>query len=165
MTGYGTAEIQAEGWRSLVEIRSVNQRFLDIRLKLPSGYQSQEKVCREKIKGYCRRGKVECLVKIEPLDGEKGWSLDEDRMSEVNQLIQLFEKTSKNPLNLQLRDLMQLDVVKNQGTDLDPEAGIELIERCLESALLEFKKMKSQEGEALCKDLNQRRSNCSNNGE
>ena len=61
-------------------------------------------------------------------------------------------------MNLQLRDLMQLDVVKNQGTDLDPEAGIELIERCLESALLEFKKMKSQEGEALCKDLNQRRS-------
>ncbi|MEC7130464.1 MAG: YicC/YloC family endoribonuclease, partial [SAR324 cluster bacterium] len=43
MTGYGTAEIQAEGWRCLVEIRSVNQRFLDIRLKLPSGYQSQEK--------------------------------------------------------------------------------------------------------------------------
>ena len=100
-------------------------------------------------------------MKIEPLDGENGWSLDEDRMSEVNQLIQLFEKTSKNPLNLQLRDLMQLDVVKNQGTDLDPEAGIELIERCLESALLEFKKMKSQEGEALCKDLNQRRSTCS----
>ena len=161
MTGYGTAEIQAEGWRCLVEIRSVNQRFLDIRLKLPSGYQSQEKVYREKIKGFCRRGKVECLVKIEPLDGENGWSLDEERMSEVNRLIQHFEKTSKNPLNLQLRDLMQLDVVKNQGTDLDPEAGIELIERCLESALLEFKKMKSQEGEALCKDLNQRRSTCS----
>ena len=138
MTGYGTAEIQAEGWRCLVEIRSVNQRFLDIRLKLPSGYQSQEKVYREKIKGFCRRGKVECPVKIEPLDGENGWSLDEERMSEVNRLIQLFEKTSKNPLNLQLRDLMQLDVVKNQGTDLDPEAGIELIERCLESALLKF---------------------------
>ena len=69
MTGYGTTEIQAEGWRCLVEIRSVNQRFLDIRLKLPSGYQSQEKVYREKIKSFCRRGKVECLVKIEPLDG------------------------------------------------------------------------------------------------
>ena len=43
MTGFGSSEVQFEGWRSLVELRSVNQRFLDIRLKIPSGFQVLEK--------------------------------------------------------------------------------------------------------------------------
>ena len=42
MTGFGSAESQFGAWFCQVEIRSVNQRFLDIRCKLPSGFQRLE---------------------------------------------------------------------------------------------------------------------------
>ena len=161
MTGYGTSEIQSTEWRCTVELRSVNQRFLDIRLKLPAGFQNREKEYRNKIKGFCRRGKVECSVKIEPLAGENGWVLDEDRLQEMNGLVRLIEDSSEHSLQVQFRDFMHLDVIKSQSSDLLPEFHVELIDQCMVSALQEFKQMKSQEGEALCTDLNERMVSCS----
>ena len=42
MTGFGAADAQWETWSCQVEIRSVNQRFLDIRCRLPLGFQTME---------------------------------------------------------------------------------------------------------------------------
>ena len=160
MTGFGSSEVQSESWRSMVELRSVNQRFLDIRLKLPSGFQVHEKKYREKIKIFCLRGKVDCTIKIEPLSGENGWSIDEERLNAINGLIGKIKNKSGHSLPLQLRDLLQLNVIQNQTQDMLPETCEVMVDKCLDLALKEFRTMKSMEGNALCKDLTERLESC-----
>ena len=65
MTGFGTAEAQWKSWSCQVEIRSVNQRFLDIRCRLPLGFQTLEADFKKQIKAVCTRGKVDCSIRLE----------------------------------------------------------------------------------------------------
>ena len=58
MTGFGQAAWQAGGKRLAVEVRSVNQRFLDVRLNLPREYQQHEEALRKIVQAAVERGKV-----------------------------------------------------------------------------------------------------------
>ena len=57
MTGYGTAQCEQDGWLCQVEIRSVNQRFLDVRLRLPNGLLTLEASVKEKVKRYANEAR------------------------------------------------------------------------------------------------------------
>ena len=57
MTGCGTAQMTCKQWSCSVDIRSVNSRFLEINLHLPSQLQGQEVSLRRTIQSYVRRGK------------------------------------------------------------------------------------------------------------
>ena len=59
MTGYGQASVALRGVRFQAEARSVNHRFLDLRLRLPGSFQSLEKDIRETVRGRLHRGRVE----------------------------------------------------------------------------------------------------------
>ena len=71
MTGFGSADLQWESWSCQVEIRSVNQRFLDIRCRIPLGFQNLEQDFKKKIKAFCTRGKIDCSVRLEEVVGEE----------------------------------------------------------------------------------------------
>ncbi len=79
MTGYGRAKKELGGRNILVELKSVNNRYLDLTVKLPKLFGFLE----EKIKSYISargisRGKVEVFVGIEILE-EIGTSVELDR--------------------------------------------------------------------------------------
>jgi|GEM_PF-3899612 len=65
MTGYGQGSNEAGSVRFQVEARSVNHRFLDLRLRLPSGYQCCEKDARALVRSRIRRGRVEVSVSLD----------------------------------------------------------------------------------------------------
>ena len=65
MTGFGTAEVQWENWSCVIEIRSVNHRFLDINCRLPSFFQKLEQEFKSHIKSICLRGKIDCFIRLE----------------------------------------------------------------------------------------------------
>lgn len=62
MTGYGRAAFPLAGTAFEVEVRSVNHRYLDLRVKLPRVLASLEPAVRERVQGRFARGKVELLV-------------------------------------------------------------------------------------------------------
>ena len=63
MTAYARGTAEGE-WGSLVlELRSVNHRFLDISLRLPEAFRDFEAGVREMIRDKVTRGKVECFPK------------------------------------------------------------------------------------------------------
>jgi uncharacterized protein (TIGR00255 family) len=62
MTGYGTASAPIPGGRVTVEVRSVNQRFLDVRITAPREYGSWEATCRDTVRAQVARGRVEVHV-------------------------------------------------------------------------------------------------------
>src|SRR3989442_710052 len=62
MTGYGAGRADAPTARVTVEIRSVNQRFLDVRIVAPREYAAWEREMRDRVRAVAQRGRVEVSV-------------------------------------------------------------------------------------------------------
>jgi uncharacterized protein (TIGR00255 family) len=62
MTGFGTASVPLSEGRVSVEVRTVNQRFLDVRVNAPREYAAWEATCREIVRRHVARGRVEVHV-------------------------------------------------------------------------------------------------------
>lgn len=69
MTGYGQAHAELTEARVRVELRSVNHRFGDLRLRIPAGFAARESELRRRVLSKIRRGRIELQIEIEPLAG------------------------------------------------------------------------------------------------
>lgn len=65
MTGFGSARGEGAGLTVLVEIKSVNHRYIDIHIKIPGEYQTFENQIRQKIAGTFKRGRFDAFVRID----------------------------------------------------------------------------------------------------
>src|SRR5579872_6863801 len=65
MTGYAQAQSEHDGWALRVSVRSVNHRFLDLRLHLPEGFESCEPEIRQRVRERVRRGHVDVTLHVE----------------------------------------------------------------------------------------------------
>ncbi len=59
MTGYGAGAAEARGARVTVEIRGLNQRFLDVKVAVPREYAAWETEIRDRVRKTAQRGRVE----------------------------------------------------------------------------------------------------------
>ena len=71
MTGYGRAQKQIDGRDILVEIKSVNSRFLEQNVRIGRNYTYLEEELKSLVKTKVSRGKVELSVTITLVDGKK----------------------------------------------------------------------------------------------
>jgi uncharacterized protein (TIGR00255 family) len=69
MTGFGRAEGSGESWTLTVEARSVNQRHLDVALRLPRALASLEIEARRLVQAHVERGRVDVDVQLAPATG------------------------------------------------------------------------------------------------
>jgi uncharacterized protein (TIGR00255 family) len=65
MTGYGTGSCQSEGTSIVVEVRSVNHRFLDLHVRLPREYSYLENDVQKTVKESLHRGRVDVTITIQ----------------------------------------------------------------------------------------------------
>ena len=64
MTGFGRAECQNEDYTYQAEVRSVNNRFIEINTRLPKAYADLEQPLKKLIKSYCSRGSLSLTISI-----------------------------------------------------------------------------------------------------
>ena len=83
MTAFDRSEVQDENGRFVLELRSVNSRYLDVNLRLPEDLRSAETKIRETIAKYLSRGKVDCSVKFEASVSAASVSIDEELAAAV----------------------------------------------------------------------------------
>ncbi|WP_019124309.1 YicC/YloC family endoribonuclease, partial [Peptoniphilus grossensis] len=68
MTGYGLFEKRSEDFYIKVEMKSVNNRYLDINVRMPSSIMYAEESVKSFIKSKIKRGKVDVFINFEYLD-------------------------------------------------------------------------------------------------
>ena len=159
MTGYGQASWQGGGRRLSVEVRSVNQRFLDVKLSLPREWQSWEAELRELVTGVAERGKVDVTV-------FRSGSTADDYTVEVNEPVaraalggwRALQKTLKLPGAIDIATLMNRgsEFVRVIERKADPNADQPRVKRLLAAALKEFNRARDSEGKALAADMRAR---------
>lgn len=155
MTGFGIGEVPLGQGRVLAEIRSVNQRFLDIRTRLPREMAELSLFSEQVVRERLRRGRIELVVRTEgPV--MTAATLDVARARSVfQQLAALRDELAPNaelPLSL-------LAAVPDL---FSPPAGPELAEirdvvrRAIEASIVAMEAMCRAEGDALLNDLTAR---------
>jgi len=65
MTGFGSGRAEAPNLSALVEIKSVNHRYLDVHTKIAGEYQNFENIIRQKISAAFKRGRIDVFVRID----------------------------------------------------------------------------------------------------
>jgi len=162
MTGFGAADAQWETWICQVEIRSVNQRFLDIRCRLPLGFQTMEPEIKKQIKAVSSRGKIDCSIKLEKGASEEKLKLNLERAQRYYELLTEFEALSGRKVGVDARDLSSLNIIEENKSGEPPEKCEKVIWECLARGLEGLQEMKEREGQAMQSDIQQRLSSCGN---
>jgi uncharacterized protein (TIGR00255 family) len=158
MTGYGQASWQGGGRKISVEIRSVNQRFLDVRLNLPRDQQAQEEGLRQIVQAAVGRGKVDVVI-------NRSGTAEGDYEVEINEPLARAAVEGWRALQKRLGLPGQVDVsaivgrgefvrmVERRRAD---ESEVKRIRRLMHDALREFNRARDREGKALARDMKAR---------
>ena len=65
MTGYGSAKGTVEGLEISVELKSVNNRYLDTSVRLPRSFLFAEEMIKSRVQSHISRGKVDVFVSVD----------------------------------------------------------------------------------------------------
>lgn len=155
MTGFGRAEHAAGSWRCGVEIRSVNARFLDARIKLPPGLNHMEEEMQKIVRAACERGKIDCTVFLAPLDESEGTlRINKPLARQYAALLRELRAEFHTDFEVNLSELVNTrDLVQPVSWEAQAEAVENLIRTALAAAVRELAVMREREGENLAADL------------
>jgi len=155
MTGYGKAMVAGEDFSVSVDLKTVNNRFLDIHLRVGSELAALEPSIKKRITARLSRGRVDVTVSMEraaQMAYELNRPLIAGYINALKQLKQDFDLAGELDINVLARIPGALQPARN-GID---ERMIAALEQALDQALDELEKMREQEGEALKNELRDR---------
>ena len=158
MTGYGRAESHSQGRAWTVEVKSVNNRFLDAKIKLPRNYAALEDKIRKKFGNYHQRGRVDLTLSVSG-DFSDLVTVDVDVELAKTYRKRLMELANELGIDsrIELSMLMSLpDIVIREQQQEDLDDIWPLLETAVEDAFGQCQNMRIREGEALTDDLNER---------
>lgn len=156
MTGYGKGSAKSSSFAADVEIRSVNNRYLDIYLKLPSNLMSFDIELRELIKNKISRGKISAVIQIKQTKVDNNSFIDETKLKSLLALIKEIKKSAKINEEIKIDHLLNNKELFLSDSSEIIEEEIKLIKKALNAAVSELLKMKKNEGNELRKDLKKR---------
>lgn len=156
MTGYGVAEVDAEGGRWWVEVRSTNHRFLEVTVRLPTDLGALEERVRSEVARRVHRGRVAVVVRDEGCR-PRTVAVDVELARRYAQALEDLRRTLGLQDSLTLAALLSLpEVVRVEETRPDVESAWQILHRTLERALDALVGMREQEGARLAEDLRER---------
>jgi uncharacterized protein (TIGR00255 family) len=157
MTGYGRTESVVNMRKYIIEIKSLNHRYLEISLRLPASLSSLELEIKKRISGRFTRGRIEASVKMDSEYGSVGEGRYELNLPLVRNyydlLVQMRDEFNlKDEITLSMiaafRDAY---VLKESGPDVSVIWGD--LEEVIERAMDALTEMRKKEGENICRDL------------
>lgn len=158
MTGYGRSEMLSDYCRIAVEIKSVNNRYLDIGIKMPRQLNQLEAQIRAELKKYMLRGKVDVYISYEDLTESNMTVKYNDRIAKeywkyFRQMADEFGIDN----DIRVSSLARFpDVLVMEEEPADPEGIWENLEKAVHEAAQKFDESRIREGEFLCANMLQK---------
>jgi uncharacterized protein (TIGR00255 family) len=157
MTGYGKALVDLPGKKLLIEIKTLNNKGIDISVKLPAAFRDKEMEVRTLLSQRLERGKVELYITHERPSDTTTYSIDKTLFTQYYHSVKslLSELKEENQEGLLPVILRIPDVLKNESSELE-ENDWEEISLGIEKALSSVEEFRSAEGSILEVDLRKR---------
>lgn len=152
MTGFGQGSASGENFAVAVDLKTVNNRFLDIHLRLGTELSSLEAVVKRRIGTRLSRGRVDASITFERT-GEVAYELNRPLIagyiSALRAMQQEFNLTGEPDINILARLPGAMQPVRD-GLDEKMIAGIV---NAIDQALNQLEQMREREGEALAEEM------------
>lgn len=155
MTGYGRGETELDGLSLTVELRAVNNRYLDCAVKMPRAYLFAEDAMKELLKSRVARGKVDVFVNT-------AVSGDDDQVVAVNEPLARSYLEALGRINAMAEGLRPFsaadiarfpDVLTVEKKEEDQEKRKAQLLQTLGLAIDDFNAMRQREGQKLKEDI------------
>lgn len=156
MTGYGKAEFSTDKLYLSVELKSVNNRFLDLSPKIPRVLMCFDDIIRKTVSSKVARGRVDLFINlVDNREIEKNIDVDVSlAKGYLNAYNILKNDVCNSQEEISVLSLMRMpDVLKEGATVIDTDFYKDTLIDTLNSALDKFNEMRKIEGEKLKKDL------------
>lgn len=157
MTGYGKGLAQEGDLSVEVEIKSLNNRYLDLSLRLPRFLSAKELEIREKVKNKIKRGKVYLSITVRRGELEEKFSeVDSDAVKYAVKVLKDIRKSAGLKDKLKLTDVLQFQNMFFKEDDKQAGEEMPLVEKAIDIAVDAMNNMRETEGKELEKDIRKR---------
>lgn len=155
MTGYGSAKGTVEGLDITVELKSVNNRYLDTSVRLPRNFLFAEETVKNAVQQHISRGKVDVFVSVDSSSaGDMTVKVNEALVKGYIDAVRHISQEYSLPEDLTALSVSRFpDVLSVEKRDLDAQAIAEGITSIADKALDDFDAMRLREGEKLRDDV------------
>ena len=155
MTGYGRAEETFNGCTITVELRSVNNRYLDCNVRIPRLYLFAEEAIKSRVQSSISRGKVDVFVTLDSAGAERvqvsvNRPVADGYYAALKQLAEEYGLAGDISVSL-LSRFPEVLLAEKAEEDVEEMAGD--ICSVLDQALRDFDQMRTKEGERLKEDI------------
>ena len=161
MTGYAQARTEQGGWAVRVSVKSVNHRFLDLKMRMPEGFDLYELRLRQVARERIHRGHLEIHVNAEPGTAAPV-QVNKELAQAYLRVAESFLKETSAAGDLDVVSLLRLPgvIAGVNGAVPESEADQEVLgqalEACLRQALDKLDDMRRAEGKHLVAELRER---------
>jgi uncharacterized protein (TIGR00255 family) len=161
MTGYAQARGEQNGWGLRVSVKSVNHRFLDVRFRLPEGFDVYEQRLRQIVREKLHRGHIDINVNVQPGTAAPVLVNRELLQAYLNAAEELQKKMGASA-DLDVVSLLRLPGVIGglapplPETDEEQDQLGQALDACLREALTKLDEMRHAEGRHLAQELRSR---------
>ena len=158
MTGYGRGEVSRGGISATVEVRGVNNRFLDVTARMPRSLSQREKDVKEIVRTFVSRGGLTVAVMVEEeSDGVVPMTVNKSVARSYARLMNDLRKAAKIREQVKLEHILKFSEVFEVKREEETDERIwRVVEEALRGAMENFNEMRTKEGSELAKDLEQR---------
>ena len=159
MTGYGRATNTFNSKVITAEIRSLNSKFTDIRLKIPSGFREKEHALRRHITERVERGKVDINIEIKSLYGDDSFGLNVPLFKRYYTELSRLAEELNAPTDGLIQAILRIpNVIVTEEAEIDENEWL-AVENTFKEALINFDDFRKAEGSAMEEDLRLRLGN------
>ncbi len=153
MTGFGHGEHRDEQVRMTLEIRSYNNRVLDVFANLPYSLKQMEPRVREFLSARMQRGKVELYLSVVELEDESDVVIDHARVRAYRAALEDLRRSAGVRERLSLAHFVALEGVMKSVSRRDPEALWAQVEPLLARVFVDFQASRVAEGKKTEEDI------------
>jgi len=150
MTGFGKSEVTIGHLHVNIEIRSLNSKFLDLTLKMPTVFKEIDSSIRSVIKNELKRGKIELAIHYEKINPSSKITINKEQLKNYyNQLKDIStDLNNQNDKDLMGYALKLPDVIQHQKETVDKQSN-EILINAVKEACKDLNSFREKEGESL----------------
>lgn len=155
MTGFGAGDAETADFKVHIEVKAVNQRFLETNYHMPYSMNMFENQLTKKIKEYASRGKLDINIRFQDLrDKAVTVKVDKGLVAAYGQALQEISSQLELSAPVTAAQIASYpDVLKLNEENADLEAAQPVLMQAMEQALESFVAMREAEGQNIQRDL------------
>ena len=155
MTGFGRGTVSGEGFKVAVEIKTVNNRYLDIHLRLNQELSSLEMNIRKLVSARLSRGRVDLSISLER-NGATTYEINRPLVTGYINVMREIQKEFNLAGDVDVNSLARLPGALTTARDGLDEESVIGIERAVTEAIEDLERMRESEGAALADEMRNR---------